>query len=56
MVQINGKKRGLLICENNINDILSEDGKMSPKHMLTTTIGDEINESEHRLLRTKFRI
>ena len=31
-----------VIANKNVIDISSEDGKMSPQHMLTTTIGDEI--------------
>tara|TARA_Y100001954_G_scaffold167055_1_gene177323 strand:- start:257 stop:1843 length:1587 start_codon:yes stop_codon:yes gene_type:complete len=37
-----GNTHTICNCEKNINDVLSEDGKMSPKHMLTSTIGDEI--------------
>ena len=29
-------------CEKQMKDVISEEGKMSPRHMLTTTIGDEI--------------
>ncbi len=29
-------------CDQQMQDVVSEDGKMSPRHMLTTTIGDEI--------------
>ena len=38
----NGDMHTVCNCEQNIVDISSEDGKMSPHHMLTTTIGDEI--------------
>ena len=38
----NGDMHTICNCEQNIVDISSDDGKMSPHHMLTTTIGDEI--------------
>ncbi len=38
----NGDMHTVCNCEQNIVDISSEDGKMSPHHMITTTIGDEI--------------
>lgn len=38
----NGDMHTICNCEQNTVDISSEDGKMSPHHMLTTTIGDEI--------------
>ena len=38
----NGDMHTICNCEQNIVDVSSEDGKMSPHHMLTTTIGDEI--------------
>ena len=38
----NGDMHTICNCEQNTIDISSEDGKMSPHHMLTTTIGDEI--------------
>jgi len=38
----NGDMHTICNCEKNITDIDSQDGKMSPHHMLTTTIGDEI--------------
>lgn len=38
----NGDMHTVCNCNENIEDIESSDGKMSPHHMLTTTIGDEI--------------
>tara|TARA_B100000767_G_scaffold9804_1_gene9564 strand:+ start:1966 stop:3552 length:1587 start_codon:yes stop_codon:yes gene_type:complete len=38
----NGEMHTICNCSQEVEDVVSSDGKMSPHHMLTTTIGDEI--------------
>ena len=38
----NGDMHTVCNCEKSVDDVDSKDGKMSPHHMLTTTIGDEM--------------
>jgi len=38
----NGDMHTVCNCEKSVDDVDSKDGKMSPQHMLTTTIGDEM--------------
>ena len=38
----NGEMHTICNCSEEVEDVASSDGKMSPHHMLTTTIGDEM--------------